>query len=599
MKKTEEDLQLLVFRLETMIDSFPFDVWLKDKDGKYLVVNKSFSDSAGKTKAEIVGKDDHDVYSKEYAEFYVKTDQELINGSTAEYFESNFKGDILHEYKKPVYDESGELIGIAGFSKNMTEFSQTREALEESERSKAVFLSNLPGVAYRSKNDEKLTMTFISKGCYSLTGYTAEELTDMNPSYYDLIDPEYHDLLFAKWKKNLTLNKISVDEYPITTASGARKWVREQSQEIYDASEHLIATEGLIIDITEKKMAEEATLYLSYHDQLTGLYNRRFYEEELQRLDTERNLPITLVMADVNGLKLTNDAFGHPAGDQLLVKIADIIKKECRADDIVARTGGDEFIILLPKTDAAAAEKMVGRINLALTKARTNYSVCSASFGWATKYDPAVDINGIHIAAEDSMYKKKLSESTSMKTETLKLISRTLYGKNKREQRHCQRVGELCMAIGQALKMSPDDLNEIKTAGLLHDIGMIGIDEKLLGRHGELTETELKEFKRHPEIGYQILRSVNEFAPIAEHILYHHERIDGKGYPRGLRGDDIPLQSKIISIADYYDAIADGGNKAKAAFQPVAVEKLREDAGTRFDKEIVDVFIEKVLNKSS
>ena len=127
---------------------------------------------------------------------------------------------------------------------------------------------------------------------------------------------------------------------------------------------------------------------------------------------------------------------------------------------------------------------------------------------------------------------------------------------------------------------------------------MIGIDEKLLGRHGELSGVELLEFKRHPEIGYQILRSVNEFAPIAEHVLYHHERIDGNGYPRGLHGEDIPLQSKIISIADYYDAIA-GGSKIKESEQQNAVEGLRENAGTRFDEKIVEVFIEKVLIRNS
>lgn len=598
MKKAEEDLKLLVSHIEAMIDSFPFDIWLKDKDGHYLVVNENFCISAGKPKEEIIGKNDYDVYTTEYADFYVNTDRELFSGSKAEYFESKFRGDILRECKKPVYDRSGELIGIGGFSKNITEFTKVHEALIESERSKAVFLSHLPGIAYRSRNDEKFTMTFISEGCYNLTGYTAEELTSMNPSYYDLIDPEYHDILFAKWQKQLTLNLISVDEYPITTASGEKKWVREQSQEIYDAGEHLVATEGLIIDITEKKLAEERTLYLSYHDQLTGLYNRRFYEEELRRLDTERNLPITLVMADVNGLKLTNDAFGHHAGDQMLINIAEIIKNECRTDDIVSRTGGDEFVILLPKTDFAAAEKIVNRINSKIAKVRMNHAVCSASFGWATKKDPSIDIKGIHIIAEDIMYKRKLSESNSMKNETLKVISRTLFAKNKKEQRHCERVGELCMAIGEALEMSTDDLNEIKTAGLLHDIGMIGIDAKLLGRHGELNGIELLEFKRHPEIGYQILRSVNEFAPIAEHVLYHHERIDGNGYPRGLHGEEIPLQSKIISIADYYDAIA-GGSKTKESKERNAVEGLRENAGTRFDKKIVEIFIEKVLGMSS
>ena len=123
-----------------------------------------------------------------------------------------------------------------------------------------------------------------------------------------------------------------------------------------------------IRDITEKLERREKIEYLSFHDQLTGLYNRRYYEEELRRLSTPRNLPITLVMADVNGLKLTNDAFGHAAGDELLRKLARVLRSVCRADDIVARIGGDEFVLLLPMTDSIETEKIVQRIKEAISK---------------------------------------------------------------------------------------------------------------------------------------------------------------------------------------------------------------------------------------
>ena len=177
----------------------------------------------------------------------------------------------------------------------------------------------------------------------------------------------------------------------------------------------------MIEDITERKQKEEEILYLSYYDQLTGLYNRRYYEEELKRIDTARNLPITVVMADVNGLKLINDALGHLVGDQLLKKVAGIIKKECRADDIIARIGGDEFVILLPKTDSIEAEKIIKRISSVISKEKINCINCSASFGYATKKVLSEDITHIYMHAEDWMYKHKLSASENFKKEAAKL----------------------------------------------------------------------------------------------------------------------------------------------------------------------------------
>ena len=724
MKKSKDEL--LISRLLAIIDNLPFEAWFKDNDGKYQVVNKYIEGDLELPRSEIEGKSDHELYPKHLADKYVGTDSEIIAGRLKGYYNSEYKDNVYEEFKMPCYDESGQLIGITGFSKEITQFVETQNALIESERSKSVLLSKLPGLAYRSQNDAELSMIYISEGCYKLTGYTSEELLNKQPSYYDLIPPDYRADLFEKWSKYIDLNLIIADEYPIITASGETKWVWEKSQEVYDSKQNVIATEGLIIDITERKLAEtalrrseerfrtmfeeaplgmgifdsvtgeayevnarlaeiigrsieealminwmkyshpddleeyfkklellnsnkltafsmdkryikpdgsivwvnvtvapfknedyantrhlcmvediterkqkqEEILYLSYYDQLTGLYNRRFYEEELKRLDTPRNLPITLVMADLNGLKLTNDAFGHTVGDQLLIKFAEIIKRVCRTDDIVARIGGDEFVILLPKTDSKDAEEIIERINHTISSERINHIVCSASFGFDTKRKVTEDIQKIFIYAEDQMYKHKLYESTTIRNETLEIIVKALYEKNEKEQAHCERVSQLCEEIGKALRMKTEDLSELRRAGLLHDIGLIGIDDNLLNKSGGLTISETESIMRHPEIGYQILRSMNQFTPIAEFILYHHERVDGQGYPRKLKGNEIPLQSKIISIADAYDAMTNERSYKKVYSKSEAIEEIRNNAGTQFDNSIAATFIEKVLKRA-
>ena len=350
-------------------------------------------------------------------------------------------------------------------------------------------------------------------------------------------------------------------------------------------------------DISERKQMENKLEYLSYHDQLTGLYNRRFFEEELKRLDVERNLPLTIVMGDVNGLKLINDSFGHAMGDELLKKVAEVIIKGCRTDDIVARLGGDEFVILLPKTDAYEAEQIIKRIKDLALKEKVGSIDISISFGYETKNNEEEKIQDIFKKAEDHMYKKKLFESPSMRGKTINAIITTLHEKNKREEQHSHRVSKLCKSMGKALGLSEDEIKELKTVGLLHDIGKIAIDENILNKPGKLTDDEWEEIKRHPEIGYRILSTVNDMSEMAEYVLAHHERWDGKGYPKGLKGEEIPLQSRIITIADAYDAMTSERSYRSALPEEVAIEELKKNAGIQFDPELVKVFIEKVLNK--
>ena len=357
-----------------------------------------------------------------------------------------------------------------------------------------------------------------------------------------------------------------------------------------------IVTE-MLTNTLVRRQAEEAIQHLSFNDQLTGLYNRRFFEKELRVLDSAANLPLTLVIADVNGLKLTNDVFGHPTGDQLLQKAAGIIQKECRADDIIARIGGDEFAILLPKTSYEQAGLIVRRINRAIAAQQTGPLNLSISFGWATKQEAGEDITAIFKKADDSMYKSKLSESILTQHETIVTVINKLYEKNEREQEHSQRVSQICGDIGVALGLSRDDLNELRMAGLLHDLGKVTVGNCILDKPGPLTTEEKTEIERHVETGYRILSSVSEVASLAEYILAHHERWDGQGYPRGLKGEKIPLPARIIAIADSYDAMTRDRPYRRAMSIAAAIKEIKNNAGTQFDPFIARVFVTKVLRK--
>lgn len=346
---------------------------------------------------------------------------------------------------------------------------------------------------------------------------------------------------------------------------------------------------SILTDITDQKQAEEEIRYLSFHDRLTGLYNRAYFEEELKRLDTTRQLPLSIIMGDVNGLKLINDALGHQEGDKLLITVAAALREACRTEDIVARWGGDEFIILLPGCPHNIAAGIVERIKSAETLFHTLPIQTSISLGTATKTRSDEDIRSIIKEAEDKMYRNKLLENKSTRSYFLSSLERTLWSRSHETKDHCERIKKMAMQIGDYVHLSASEMDSLRLLAALHDIGKIAISNSILEKPGKLIAEEWEAIKKHPEVGYRIALSSPEMAPIAEAILHHHERWDGAGYPLGLRGKDIPFLSRIISIVDAYDVMTHGRPYQDSVSSEDAWCEIIRLAGTQFDPDLVNI----------
>jgi len=222
----------------------------------------------------------------------------------------------------------------------------------------------------------------------------------------------------------------------LISRDGTERSIEDTAAPIIDKSGEIIGCVLVFRDSSEKKEKQRQVEYLSYHDQLTGLYNRRYFEEELKRLDTKRNLPITIVYADVNGLKIVNDALGHDQGDQLIQKVSESLKAVCRADDIIARVGGDEFMILLPKTDKVTSDNLIERIIATTNQIEVSGIKTSVSFGGDTKDNENCLIMNIVKSAEELMYQKKILDSSSKRNGIVtskpnKLVHRLRFSKKK------------------------------------------------------------------------------------------------------------------------------------------------------------------------
>ncbi|BCR35902.1 MASE3 domain-containing protein [Mariniplasma anaerobium] len=436
------------------------------------------------------------------------------------------------------------------------------------------------------------TVLNISDTFTRLTNYTKENIktaSEWTEKAYGKNKDEVIDFITMLYKYPEARHE---GEFEVTTKDGRKLIWKFNSGVIGKLSDGKAVAMSVAIDITDRIAEENKIIYMSTHDYLTDLYNRRFFSEQYKKMDHIDFYPLGVMMLDINGLKIINDAFGHKSGDSALKKVANILKSSFRKSDIIARLGGDEFAVILPNITAPELELLKDSLKNKLSNEKIENIVLSVATGYEIKNSGVImDADEILKFAENHMYRHKVTEGKSVRNHAINAILKTLTDKYDNERIHSQRVSNLCKCIGEGLGIKNEDLKELELAGLYHDIGKISIPDAILNKPGRLTKEEFDVIKTHPEISYQILRAADEYSDLAIHALHHHERWDGNGYPSGLKGENIPLFSRIICVADSFEAMtALRPYKDKMSVED-AIDEIIRCSGTQFDPKIADAFI--------
>ena len=502
-----------------------------------------------------------------------------------------------------------ELGKVAGAFNNMLVYLKTKRELNELnltlahqktlELFRVTLMSIGDGVLSADNKGNVVNMNPVAE---KLTGWTFDEAKG-RPLFeiFNIVNSRTRakcENLIEKVLKNGETVGLGNDTL-LLSRTGASYNISDSAAPIRDANGELSGVVLTFRDISEEYKKQEEIMQISFHDKLTGLYNRAFFEEEIKRMNVGRQMPLSIIMADINGLKLINDTFGHHQGDKYLIAAANALKSCCRAEDVIARWGGDEFVILLPKTTSENSQQICTRIISTYASISGFKIKPSIAVGYAVQEKVQKDYQDTLKSAETNMYRHKLLDSDSIRSAIVASLDSSMAERYLETEEHEKALVELSEIIGIQLGMKDNERNDLKLLAKLHDIGKIAISDSILLKPDKLDLEEWIEMKRHVEIGYRIAKSTPSIEHIAEGILSHHERWDGSGYPRGLAGEAIPFHSRIIAVADAYNAMTKGRVYKKAISHDEAIQELMRCSGTQFDPAIVQAFIKAVHSQDN
>ncbi|MFW6308650.1 MAG: HD domain-containing phosphohydrolase [bacterium] len=507
-------------------------------------------------------------------------------------------GDMFYRVKiiPDIQQKTGQIEGfieiirdISQLKKEQDELIRNRKNMKKALEKKRILLDNIQTQVWYLTDPE--TQGEINQARADFLGEDKEELE--NKSYYEIYSDQDTALSCIednrkafRSKKEIVTNELAVNynqERRLLSVTKTPHVNEEGEIDFVVCSAH---------DITDDIEKEERIQYISTHDELTGVYNRTYMSNVIDIIDKKENLPLSIIMGDINGLKMVNDAFGRKKGNEYIKKTAAVIKNSCRSDDIIFRWGGDEFIIIATETSKQEAEIISRRIREKCKEQKVNNIPLSIALGCAQKDSLDQQLDKVIKQAEDHMYRNKLTYSESSRGDIVSTFINTLGEKSNETEEHSMRMGKISLLLGEKLGLSTSELDKLSLLSILHDIGKIAIAEKTLTKQERLTDKEWKKIKKHPEIGYRIVNTSDDFSHIARELLAHHERWDGEGYPQGLKGEEIPLLARIISIVDAYDVMTNGRPYKDPMTTEQAIQELRKCAGGQFDPELTEKFID-------
>jgi diguanylate cyclase (GGDEF)-like protein/PAS domain S-box-containing protein len=498
---------------------------------------------------------------------------------------------FLHE-KDILPAAESQITELKALNKNLqNELNYLRKELiqtKKSEKKLGDLTEMLPEIVFEMDKDGRLT--FMNQRGIKLLGYDREELLNRMTIWQIISHPGTH-IITSELKELFQKRNTYPQECYLVGKDQIKIPAEVHVSPIENDAGELTGFRGIILDITMRKEYEDKIKYLSFHDKLTGLYNRAYFEEELKRLNNKRKLPISIIIGDVNNLKMINDSFGHQHGDNLLRKIAGVLKSCFRKSDVISRWGGDEYSIILPNTTLEKGNEIITRIGKECQKKSTLTLPLSISMGIATKNSMTENIHGIVREAESKMYRNKLIDKQITGNSVITSLEKALQQRKYETKEYRQSFIDCAARFGKVLKLEEKEMKDLRLLAMISDIGKIAISEEIILKKGWLSETEWEEVKKHPEIGFRIARSSTELAHIADAILYHHEFWDGNGYPQKIKGEEIPLLSRIIHIVNAYQAMIHERPYRRAMSKEDAITELEKGKGSQFDPELMEKFV--------